>query len=88
MYSYNIKNNQLYCDDAIVKLTKKEYLLISILIKNINKIVLKDDVKDANWDIKLVDDTLVRTLLKRLRVKTFRGIVETIDGLGYKICSN
>ena len=47
MYSCNMKNNQLYCDDVIVKLTKKEYLLISILIKNRNKIVLKDDVKDA-----------------------------------------
>ena len=72
----------------VVKLTKKEYLFLTTLIKNRNKIVLKEEIKDAIWGDVLVDDTLIRSLLKRLRIKTFRGIVETIDGLGYKIGSD
>lgn len=88
IYSYNMQNNQLYCDGIVVNLTKKEYLFLSTLIKNRNKIVLKTEIKDAIWGSDLVDDTLIRSLLKRLRVKTFKGIVETIDGLGYKIGSD
>lgn len=84
-YIFDLNKNILYEGIKIVKLTKKELLFVTILAKNRGEITSKDDIKEYIWNDKDIDDTLLRTLVRRFRGKTNKGLVENYPALGYKI---
>jgi DNA-binding response OmpR family regulator len=84
-YFYDLNKNILYFKDKEIKLTKKELLFVTLLIKNRNKITSKEDIKKHIWNNKDADDTLLRTLVKRIRVKTDKELIENFPAIGYKI---
>jgi len=84
-YFFDLNKNILYFKDKNIKLTKKELLFVTLLVKNRDKITSKEEIKKQIWDDKDADDTLLRTLVKRIRTKTDRDLIENFPAIGYKI---
>jgi DNA-binding response OmpR family regulator len=84
-YFFDLNKNILYNEHKNVKLTKKELLLVTLLIKNRDKITPKEEIKEYIWNDKDTHDTLLRTLVKRLRIKTDKDLIENFPAIGYKI---
>jgi|KBSMisStandDraft_5_1062788.scaffolds.fasta_scaffold127708_3 DNA-binding response OmpR family regulator len=75
------------CDGSDVKLTRKEFALLSHLIKNSGRVATRQQLLDNVWGYSYFGDT--RTLdvhIRRLRQKmdTCGGCIETVVGIGYR----
>lgn len=83
---FNFDNNtqNLFEDDKIVSITKREKKFISLLIKNRKDIVSPQMIKNSLWDEEVSDERL-RTFIKRFRAKTSKELIKNIPGQGYLI---
>ena len=75
------------CDDANVKLTNKEFLLLSALAKKRGRVVTRQQLLDQVWGYSYYGDA--RTLdvhIRRLRQKldACGDCIETVVGVGYR----
>jgi DNA-binding response OmpR family regulator len=75
------------CDDASVKLTNKEFLLLSALAKKRGRVVTRQQLLDQVWGYSYYGDA--RTLdvhIRRLRQKlgACGDCIETVVGVGYR----
>ncbi len=84
-YLFDLNKNILYHGTKIVKLTKKELLFVTLLVENRGDITSKETIKESIWNDKNIDDTLLRTLVRRFRAKTDKDLIENFPALGYKI---
>ena len=85
-YEYSLKENLLYFNSSLVKLSKKETQLLKILIKNIGKIVTIKECKLALWNDENKSDTTFRTVMKRLKDKIApNDFILSLKGRGYTI---
>ncbi len=86
IYRYNSTERLLYENDSIVKLSKKETEVLSILMHNKGKIVDVDRIKMEVWGTDDKLDTTLRTIIKRLKDKiTKSNFILSRKGLGYMI---
>jgi len=86
IYRYNTTERLLYENDTIVKLSKKETEVLSILMHNKGKIVDVDRIKLEVWGTDDKLDTTLRTIIKRLKDKiTKSNFILSRKGLGYMI---
>jgi len=75
------------CGDANVKLTRKEFALLSYLIKSAGRVATRQNLLDNVWGYSYFGDT--RTLdvhIRRLRQKLgdCGNCIETVVGVGYR----
>jgi DNA-binding response OmpR family regulator len=75
------------CEGTIVKLTNKEFQLLSSLAKNHGRVVTRQQLLDQVWGYRYYGDA--RTLdvhIRRLRQKlgTCGGCIETVVAVGYR----
>lgn len=85
-YKYSLEQKLLYCDSALVKLSKKETQLLDILLRNIGKIVTIKECKIALWNDENKSDTTFRTVMKRLKDKiVLNDFILSLKGQGYTI---
>ena len=85
-YRYSLEQKLLYCDLALVKLSKKETQLLDILLRNIGKIVTIKECKIALWNDENKSDTTFRTVMKRLKDKVaLNDFILSLKGQGYTI---
>ena len=85
---WNKKNEELIDNDSVVKLTKKELILISLLLKYPEKTHDNDEIISMMWadDIdKSPDITNLKNIISRLRKKVPALNIENIYSFGYKI---
>jgi DNA-binding response OmpR family regulator len=78
----------LYQNNQMVKLTKKEHLLISLLCSNETKIFETDMILNSVWEDTINDDydtKALRALISRIKQKLGTQIFESIYNVGYKI---
>ena len=87
----NFKNYEAFEDDTPVKLTHKEFEILSYLHKNANKTVDRDELMSEVWgiDYEITTRTVDNFILK-LRQKTEKDpnnpkIILTVHGVGYKM---
>lgn len=86
---FDTQNSYLYVDNEMVMLTKKEEILLSILIKNIDGHVSETQLKKEIWGDESIADSTVRVLIKRLREKLgYDDAIINLKGRGYKITKN
>jgi DNA-binding response OmpR family regulator len=87
---FNFDNNtqNLFEDDTLVNITKREKKFISLLIENKKDIVNAQMIKKSLWEGEEVSDERLRTFIKRLRVKTAKELIKNIPGQGYLISPN
>lgn len=83
---YDLDNRLVYHKENEIKLTKKESDLLNILVKNIGKIVKREDIELAVWG-KNFENSHVRQLVSKLKKALPCGdeIIENHSSLGYKI---
>jgi DNA-binding response OmpR family regulator len=84
----DMKDNILIYKDEKIELTKNEYKILYVLIKNNNKIVLRDDIMRVLWeDESFVDDNTLNVNINRLRKKLeeygIKDVIKTKKGQGY-----
>lgn len=78
-------------DGRRIELTKKEFLILELLMRNQGRIFTKQQIFDYVWDEDYVaDDNTVMVHISNLRSKIEDnprepGILKTVKGLGYKI---
>jgi len=73
-------------EGEMILLTKKEFELLSLLIKNKQSVLSKTQIEYLLWDGEIVSDSSVKTLVKKLRTKIGEESITTAKNLGYKIC--
>jgi DNA-binding response OmpR family regulator len=94
---WDTKNELLLCDNMIIKLTKKEQLVIQLLINNLNKFIennsmiyhiWEDEMPDNSHDNKLIQ--LIYRINKKLQTYLDDGdkFIENSYTLGYRILQN
>jgi two-component system, OmpR family, response regulator ArlR len=74
----------LYKNNTLISLTKREKELFYLLIKHKNQLVTSQDLKEKLWDSE-VNDEVLRTFIKRVRIKTSKDLIENVSGQGYLI---
>ncbi len=82
----NINEQKAYKNDKILKLTKIEYNLLLVFIKNKGIILSRDKLIDLVWGIDYIGDyRTVDTHIRRLRTKIGEDIIKTYRGIGYSL---
>ena len=78
---------RVVCDGTTIKLTRKEFALLSILARSAGRVALRQQLLDSVWGYNYYGDT--RTLdvhIRRLRQKlgACGDCIETVVGVGYR----
>lgn len=85
--SIDFEEMRVLCEGRAVKLTRKEFALLSALVKGIGRVATRQQLLDNVWGYQYYGDT--RTLdvhIRRLRQKlaTCGDSIETVIGVGYR----
>lgn len=85
--TWNKELKQLYFNDELFKLTKKEFLLIELLIKVPEKIFINEEIISNIWNNEFdnPDISNLKNLISRLRNKLPSLKIDNIYGFGYKM---
>lgn len=84
----NTSKNTIEKDDKSIELTRNEYKILKYLVKNRDKIVLREDIMECLWDSEsFIDDNTLTVNITRLRNKLgeigLKELLETKRGQGY-----
>jgi DNA-binding response OmpR family regulator len=85
--SIDFEDMRVLCTGQEVKLTRKEFVLLTNLVKNSGRVATRQNLLDHVWGYSYFGDT--RTLdvhIRRLRQKLgdCGGCIETVVGIGYR----
>ncbi|MDP3266761.1 MAG: response regulator [Sulfuricurvum sp.] len=72
-------------DGTAIQLSKKESLLLELLIKNRKQIISYSDIEEIVWQDTMMSLDTLRTLVRGIRKKTYPNIISNHNGIGYKI---
>lgn len=75
----------LFRDGEVINLSKRELAFVSLLVSNLGYVVDMQTIKDSVWQNKAVNETAVRTFVKRIRDKAGVNFIKNIPTIGYKI---
>lgn len=83
----DFKGYAIYIHKKEVKVTPKEFEILTYLIKNKNIAISREQLLTAIWGYDFFgDDRTVDTHIKMLRnnLKEYRALIKTVRGMGYK----
>lgn len=83
----NMDEGTVYYKNSPVNLTALEYGVISLFIKNPNRIFTREHLIQIFWEDneQFVNDNTLTTTIKRIRDKTSKDLITTIRGIGYRM---
>ena len=83
----DLSGQQVYCKDAAVEFSPKEYLLIEVLIKNRNIALSRDKLLEIVWGYEFGGDTrTVDVHIHSIRKKLgWEKVIKTVYKLGYRL---
>ncbi len=84
-FKFNKETNNLYKDDKYIALTKRESILLQLLIKNPKDMITNDLINKELWNDGSSSEERLRTFIKRFRVKTSKKLINNIKGQGYQL---
>ena len=84
-FSFDTNTKNLFENEKLVNITKREKLFISLLLEHKKDIVSSEIIKKSLWDEENITEERVRTFVKRLRAKTDKQLIKNIAGQGYLI---
>lgn len=86
---YDIQSKLLYFDNNEVNMTSSENRLLEIFIKNLNKTISINDIKDQLWnDPYDATDSALKSVLSKLRSKIGKDSIKNISGMGYYLVTS
>ncbi len=83
--TYNQNSNELFFNEEKVSLGKKENLLLSLLLKDKNRTISREELEYAVWNETVVSDSSIKNLIGTLRKKIGKEKIVNILGVGWKI---
>jgi len=83
-YFYDYKKKVVSKEEKLIKLTKKEILLLELLLKNKDAIISIEQIESYVWEEPVTVDA-IRMVLGGLRKKLYSNLIENIKGVGYRI---
>jgi len=88
-YIWKKEEKELSYRDETISLTKRERMLLEFMMQQLNKVVTFDSITDLIWEDEEYDVAYssLSHLLKRLRKKLPKELIENIYGEGYRITS-
>ncbi|WP_448583479.1 response regulator transcription factor [Thermocrinis sp.] len=72
-------------DGKVVPLSKKDWLIIKLLVENKGSYVPQDKILNYVWGDEPVGEDVVRAHIKNLRKLLPEGFIQTMKGRGYRI---
>jgi DNA-binding response OmpR family regulator len=84
-FTYSLLTDELFYHDLAVKLTKKESLLLRILVQNLGSVVNFENIKNYVWDNEEVSSITIRYWVCALMKKLKSGMVVNVRGEGYRL---
>lgn len=81
----DIANKIIMNGNTMIFLTKKEFNLLSLLVKHRHSILDKTQIEYFLWDGEIIAESSVKTLIKKLRTKIGEESIITVKNIGYKI---
>lgn len=83
---YNVQTKLLFHNEKEVHITSSENRLLEIFIKNIDKTVSPNEIKDQLWDDPYdATDSALKSVLSKLRVKIGKDSIKNVSGMGYHL---
>jgi DNA-binding response OmpR family regulator len=84
----NTTSRRVTFKDKVISLTLKEFMVLEYLMRNLNKVITRDELYSHAWDF--ADSSFSNTVdvhIKNLRKKIHDNakIIQTIRGVGYKM---
>lgn len=86
-YKYNFTNKTVIIRDKEYKLTKNESKFLELMISKKDKLIRKEDIELYIWGEKVVSDSNLKSLVKRLKDKIGKNAIQNSNGHGYFITS-
>ncbi|WP_042454226.1 response regulator transcription factor [Neobacillus dielmonensis] len=88
--SLNVNTHEAYLENAIIDLTKKEYQLLEILMRNQNQILTREQLVEKLWGYESevsenALDALVKLVRKKVDIHAEKSFIQTVRGIGYKV---
>lgn len=84
-YYYDYSQGILFFDKKPIKLSKKEILLLKLLINEKEQLVTYKEIKYYLWENDKVKHDTLRALVYRFRKKLEQNFIETVPSFGYKL---
>jgi len=84
-YYFDLENEILLYQNMPIVLSKKERMLMTILVEARGSIVPFRYIESLIWSDNFISDSTLRTLLYRLRAKLEYKLIETIPTIGCKL---
>ncbi len=87
VFSYD--NNILEVNSNKIELTSREYLVLKVLIDNINKVLTREQILDKLSTVEddvydRVIDVYIKNIRKKIRMYSNFDYIKTVYGLGYR----
>ena len=86
IYTWNKQTNQLFANNKNIKLTKKEILLLKLLIER-NNVCSYQEIYEYVWEdsSKEYNESTIKTLISALKLKVPKDSIKNQYGMGYFI---
>lgn len=84
-FYFDYLDSQFYLENNLLALSKKELLLLSLLVKQHNKIVSYEQIEDEIWGYEYMSLKSLRTIIGLLRKKIPKKTIKNISNIGYKL---
>jgi len=82
----DIDNKIVKKDGKLLKLTRKEYELLSFFIKNRNAVISKNMIEEQLWNNEtFINSNVISVTMHHLRAKIGKDMISSNRGLGYKL---
>ena len=81
------EKKEVNLDGKIIELTKKEYLILLMLVKSSGRFITREEILDSIWSDTLVTERTVDVHITRLRKRlgNFGSRIKSRTGYGYYI---
>lgn len=84
-FTYDILKKELYLNEEVITLTKKENEVVFCLISNKNQYISIEQLRSEVWEDKYICEADIRVCIKKIRDKTSKELIKNQRGIGYKI---
>lgn len=89
----NFRKQEVLRQDKLIRLTSKEFALLSLLIRHQDEVLSRTYIAEQVWDINFESNTnVIDVAIRRLRSKLDEGypikLIHTVRGVGYALSEN
>lgn len=85
-FTWDYSQNLLYQNNDEIRLTPKEKKILDILFSNLNSVISYDTILMDVWeDFEQYSLDTLKTMMKNIRRKLPKDVIENVYGIGYKV---